>query len=558
MYRIVFALVFSWGLLAWAAADVVEVAVGASVQAALDEAEPGDTIRLKAGVYRERVEFRRSGEWNRPVTLEGEPGAVLDGSDSAALVWRPAPDIAPGVYRAPVKFPVFTVVADGKIVTMLREDRVKPGRSGDEAQWDWKKLFKVGVEPSGWDGVKALALYLKGPGELLLRFKGNLDPRTMTISVAPKEPVVRIDGASRCVVRGIALRNAAYGVLIENSVGSVVEDCTVGPVDYGVWLGPGSDKCTVRFNDIFMNPYAGADPSGTGAWDNWLAHKRGGHYDRMGVEIYKSRGGHQVHDNFIHDHWDGIEDRGGDGENVGLRIHHNRLFNLSDDGLEPNGGEVDCHWNDNIVERAICGFRIKAPTVGPMFAYRNIFFGNKEDFRNYGEVELKPARVYVYHNTCTAPAAISSNKVFGIGTPNYHYYNNLFWCKYWWGKDSKTTAPPNWQSDYNVFVQSSKDRRWSLGRALAGELGLEKHSKWITGTPGFNGAGDHDVSLAPDSPARGAGGDLEALWKIKVPGVADAPAPDAGAVPFGEPMPRLPRKRSDVKVPAAGAWPPGR
>jgi hypothetical protein len=311
---------------------------------------------------------------------------------------------------ARVAFPAFTVVAGGKIVTLLREDRVQPGKAGSEPEWEWPKLFKHGVGPSGWEGVKALALYLNGKGELLIRFQGDLDARKRAITVAPKEPCVRIAGANRCVVRGLTLRNAAYGVRIEDSLGSVVENCTIGPVDYGVWLDRGADRCTVRFNEIFMDPYAGADPKGEGAWDNWQAHKRGGHYDRFGVQIHKTAGGHEVHDNFIHDTWDGIEDRGGPGENRGLRIHHNRIVNVSDDGLEPNGAEEDCRWHDNLVQRSICGFRIKAPTVGPLYAYRNLFFDNGEDFRNYGEVQLKPATVYIYHNTC-------SGVLIGGGTP---------------------------------------------------------------------------------------------------------------------------------------------
>jgi hypothetical protein len=537
-------------------ADVLNVTPqGASVQQALDRAHPGDTVHLKPGVYRERVVFKQSGAWGKPITLEGEPGAILDGSDDVLLDWQAAPDVAPGAYRAKVGVPVFTVVANGKILTMLREDRVRPGQEAKRAAWDWTKLFKSGVGPSGWEGVKALALYFEKNQELLVRFQGDLDPSTLPITVSAREPVIKISGANRCVVRGLTLRNAAYGVWIENSLGSVVENCTIGPVDYGVWLSSGSARCTVRLNEIFMNPYAGADPRGLGAWDNWQAHKSGGHYDRMGIEIHKTRGGHEIHDNFIHDQWDGIEDRGAPDENVGLRIHHNRIFNVSDDGLEPNGGEEDCRWNDNIVERSICGFRIKAPTIGPLYAYRNIFFDNKEDFRNYGEVELKPARVYIYHNTSTAPAAIVSNKVFGIGTPNYHYYNNLFWTDVWWRNSSNTSLPPNWKGDYNVYVRRGQNARWDEMRKLAGELKLEAHSIWTTGDPGFNDFVGRDVTLKPGSPARGHGADLSNLLGVPLPGLDAGDKPDVGAIPFGRPMPKLPRKVGELEVVPAGSWP---
>ncbi|MDQ3813655.1 MAG: hypothetical protein M3347_06855, partial [Armatimonadota bacterium] len=266
----------------------------------------------------------------------------------------------------------------------------------------------------------------------------------------------------------------------------------------------------------------------------------------------------EVHDNYIHDTWDGIEDRGGPAENVGLRIHHNRIFNVADDGLEPNGAEEDCHWNDNIVERCIAGFRIKAPTQGPLYAYRNIFFDNSEDYRNYGEVELKPATVFIYHNTCTARVAIQSNKVFGIGTPQYHYFNNLFWCVYWWG-NSGDSVLPNWKGDYNVYVRRGEDKRWDEAKAIAMQQKLDEHSLWTAEDPGFADFEKRDVSLKENSPARGKGTDLAKLLGKPLPalepGYFKGDAPDAGAVQFGNPMPRLPRKPEEVQVPPAGTWP---
>lgn len=538
-------------------AAVIPVKPGESVQGALDKAQPGDIVRLAPGVYRERVTFKNNGTHGKPIMLEGETGAVLDGSEDIKLDWQAAPDIAPGAYRAKVPFVVFTLTAEGKIVTMLREDRVRPGATEKDKEgnlWDYTKLFARGVGPSQWEGVKALSLYLTRPKELLVRFQNDLDPRALKITVAPREPIIKIEGANRCVVRNLALQNGAYGVLIENSIGSVVENCTIGPADYGVWLGSGADRCTVRFNKIFMNPYAGADPKSKGAWDNWTAHKRGGHYDRYGVQIRKTRGGHEIHDNYIHDTWDGIEDIGNAGENRGLRIHHNRIFNVSDDGLEPNGAEEDCHWNDNIVQKSICGFRIKAPTHGPLYIYRNIFLDNGEDFRNYGEVELKPAKVYIYHNTCTARAAIQSNKVFGIGTPDYHYFNNLFWCEYWWG-DTGASIKPNWKGDYNVYVRRGNNPRWEETRLLAMQQKIDERSFWTRGEPGFKDWEKRNVSLKTDSSSRQKGVDLRQLFDLDWPGLPQSPKPDAGALQFGEAMLQLPRKPEQLKAPPAGSWP---
>ncbi len=51
-----------------------------TIQHALDECEAGDTVRVHAGTYSERVEFNVSGSAAKgPITLVGEEGAILSG-----------------------------------------------------------------------------------------------------------------------------------------------------------------------------------------------------------------------------------------------------------------------------------------------------------------------------------------------------------------------------------------------------------------------------------------------------------------------------------------------
>jgi hypothetical protein len=544
------------------------------VQEALDRAKAGDTVHLLPGVYRERVAFRNGGTHGRPVVLEGEPGAILDASDPVALKWEPAPDVGPHVYQVALPESVITVTAGGKIITILDEKRVdpeavrkalekgkNPGARGVVAEnvmdenWPWPKIFQRGIGKLGWTGPKALAMYHKKEKRLLVRFKDDLDPRKLEMTVAPRKPCITITKVDRCVVRGLRIRNGWEGVRIEDSVGSVVEQCVIGPMDFGVSIGSGAKQCTLRFNEIFMNPYAGASPYLEGSWDNWLAHKVGGFYDRVGIDMRKSVGGHEIHDNWIHDQWDGIQDVGDVGTNRELHIHHNRISDVSDDGLEPDGAEEDCRWHDNIVDGSICGFRIKSIRRGPLYAYRNIFLNNKEDYRNFQADQ--PAEVFVYHNTSTAGSAVTSNKVQGAGTPNYYFLNNLFWCERWW---SGGDVEPNWHGQGNVFVRRGTDKRWDTTRQLAQKQKIDGDSIWVdTGAPGFSDFEKKDVRLTEKSPARQKALDPQSVVKRTLPGCEPGyfkgARPDAGALQFGDPMPVLPRAPGTVSVPAAGTWP---
>lgn len=56
-------------------ADARSIVVTTTIQAAVDASQPGDTVKVPAGTYRENVVVSKNG-----ITIEGSPGAVLDGA----------------------------------------------------------------------------------------------------------------------------------------------------------------------------------------------------------------------------------------------------------------------------------------------------------------------------------------------------------------------------------------------------------------------------------------------------------------------------------------------
>lgn len=527
-----------------------------TIQAALDHAGPGDTVRVPAGVYRERVHFARGGTEAAPVVLEGEPGATIDGSTPDVLDWQPMPEIGPGVYHAKIGFVPFTVGVDGKVVTLLDERRTDPARSHPKRDnIRWPEAFRRGVGPSGWGGVRALAMYRTHEGDLLLGFEHATTLAPHRIQVGPREPCVSVIGANWTTVRGLRLEAAAFGVLVEKSEHVVIEHCLITQADYGIRVGAGAARCTIRHNEIAYAPYAGADFRRPGQWDAWEACKNGGFYDRYGIRLAESAGAHDVHDNFIHDHWDGIEV--GEAEqpeaDAGIRIHHNRLLNIFDDGFETSGGQTGTEWYENVLEHIRCACRIKDPRRGPFYIYRNLFLDNGEDLRNWaGSKGPQPVEVWVYHNTTTSDAAVTMNYNPGarITTPGYHFLNNLQWCRRWVARASTGAKYPlpDWKGDYNVFVcrvepgvsDVRRMEEWKAGQADAAAAKIDQNSTWVADRgPGFVDTAAGNLALTADSPARGRGGDLSGLG---LPGAPGGPHPDAGALQFGEAMPKLPRQ----------------
>lgn len=67
-------------LLSLSHAAVITVAPGESIQAAIDLAQPGDTISLEDGKFNEELLSSRDGEEGNPITITGSRNAILSGT----------------------------------------------------------------------------------------------------------------------------------------------------------------------------------------------------------------------------------------------------------------------------------------------------------------------------------------------------------------------------------------------------------------------------------------------------------------------------------------------
>lgn len=63
----------------------IVVRSGGSIAAALRVAQPGTTILVKPGVYREKLTTIHDGSARGPITVKGESGAILQGNDDGRL-----------------------------------------------------------------------------------------------------------------------------------------------------------------------------------------------------------------------------------------------------------------------------------------------------------------------------------------------------------------------------------------------------------------------------------------------------------------------------------------
>jgi len=101
-------------------------------------ANPGDTVKIGPGLYREQLTFTRSGKKDSPITFAGTRGkkgeflTVIEPPGETLSRWTPAPEVGPEVWKAPLEKRPDLVLMDGFMIAYINRFTMELPR--------WKKL----------------------------------------------------------------------------------------------------------------------------------------------------------------------------------------------------------------------------------------------------------------------------------------------------------------------------------------------------------------------------------------------------------------------------------
>ncbi|MGO9392585.1 nitrous oxide reductase family maturation protein NosD [Rhodoblastus sp.] len=126
-----------------ARAAIIPVGKGGSVAEALSQAAPGDTLRLAKGVFRGGIVIDKPG-----LTIDGEPGATLDGNETGNVITIVAPD---ATIRG------LTIQRSG-LTLIDKNSGIFVDRTGDRAH----------IEDNRFSD-NLIAIYLDGPHDAMVR-----------------------------------------------------------------------------------------------------------------------------------------------------------------------------------------------------------------------------------------------------------------------------------------------------------------------------------------------------------------------------------------------------
>lgn len=490
-----------------------------TIQEGVNRASPGTQVLVADGLYRESVTFLASGTAGNWIQVRAQGGgAVLDGSTSIpAEEWKQYEGKA-NVWYAKINPGIKYLARDG-----LRF-----------YQYDFLNDL---LNERGHNNVTMHEGWYYEPvnGRLYVRVPRN--PSKYNWQVPQFNSAFMVDGRDWVWIEGFEMRyygtEYGCGVCSKNSSHVVIRKNKIHHIQNPVhveWTG-GEDRgndTRIEYNEMYDTLH--------GEWA-WNAVK-GTSMESMAI-ILRGHIGAIVRGNNIHHYFNGIyTSSSGALNNPGVAfdadIYNNRLTNIGDDALEPEGTCVNHRFRNNVIDSTLVGISLAPVTMGPTWVLHNTF-------SNFSGRSLKWDKnsdgwVLVYHNTSWTNFTNPNQAELISPISNSVLRNNIFQGN---GYSIEARNPGALGNDWNYDNWSTSSAgfrfKWegvdhSTMNQLCRAAGLECNGH--EGAPGFSNPFGGDFSLQASSSNVDRG--------LLIPGINDSflgAAPDLGAFesPYGAP-----------------------
>ncbi len=586
----------------------------ATITRAAALAQPGDTVKIAPGLYREQITFRRSGRPGAPVVFAGTRGpkgeflTVVEPPGKTPDKWTPAPEIGKDVWKTPLETRPDLVLMDGlRIVFINKETMALPRWKTLPTELDenmlWGKFGPKCKRLPGFDllclppGIKQKHQYFHKRKELFWPVIGNVlsgwDKGFLYVRFAdgqtPEQHRFSASAgfgftveASHLTFKDLFMRGSRIQICVKpKSSGITVDSCLLMHGNMRVRFEEGAKNCTVK-NSILTAGFIRSDLFGLRSEDDM----RGGLLylvfkyiigtstsDDAGVKDYGT--GSKIYDNVIVRGLIGINAWG-----PGSDIYGNVVRDMSSVGIS-TGPRTVCRCHRNLVMN--CGIPLRVHALRherakrEEYHYGNLFvqarFGGNQIFVHSSSHQIGPDRVnfipgtdrmkenppapvdagkiYVYHNTFWGGSesypsftVAYHSKRLRMSLP-FFLVNNIVKDSPRFDTRTHDLAGPNVLYTFGKEVKLADRRDPAI--AKMNKILDKKDTERLWNKNGLPGL--PDLSLAPASPALGAGVDVSKPFTVNgktfpalpgfEPGYFKGPAPAAGALQKGEPFRRF-------------------
>jgi len=506
------------------------------LQKAITEAEPGEEVVLRGGVYYTGgIWFPWAGSAQAPIVVRNYQGEkpVIDGADPQVFQWIP---IGGGVYKTTVNaISPNTVSANGI--------RLYPYESlADLQNLSW--------------GIPGL--YANGT-ELYVRLSGDADPNGVDMSVSRYSLGFDVE-RDYIVIRGLTFRH--YGALgVRGTALSVydasyllVENCVFFMNHVSMAMRNNCSNNVIQFNEFY-------DTIADWPWDATKA----GEAARIGLLALATPlngRGNVIRYNLFHDGIDGFTACPGESDSITNEtdVYGNLIYSMVDDGIESDGQASNIRIWENEIHDVLSGISLAPVKTGPAYAIRNLIYrtgrGNNLDWSGtsfkFGTYDHS-GHIYLFHNTCDTDPFIQQKYGFHVATPgtwDLIFARNNSWSASGYALRNTNQNQPidldynHYRSYLSGYLATWGTTSFSSLSALSTATGHEAHG--VQGDSSFVDSANGDYTLKSDSPLIDTG--------LLIPGINDSylnQAPDMGAFEFsGNPTDPEPNNNDKIKAAA--------
>lgn len=337
-----------------------------------------------------------------------------------------------------------------------------------------------------------------------------------------------VSGATCIRIKGLTIKNSSNSsaiyvtdsdyIIIEDNI--IIDPNTAGEgTQGGVRICHGAENCIIQRNTISVN----AGPPGV----------RG---TIFGIVWWRAGGGHVIRDNVITSTTGALRDgMGGGPEDTSeymnnVDIYNNVIVGAEDDGIQPEGGNVNVRLWNNRIKDSFIGFAMTPTLKGPLYVFRNVITGSTSAAFKLGDSSF--GRIYLYHNTYYTNQSADGYKQTNPDLGNIVSRNNIIRS----GRYIFEIGGPNFDFDYDSLYTTDGARfvKWtnstmyiSLESFVSG-TGQELHGISEADNRFVDVASD-DFRLSAGSPCIDAGVILPGFNDAHSPWPYQGSAPDIGA-----------------------------
>jgi len=388
-----------------------------TINHALTQLSPGETLYLREGVYFENVRCAVAGEPDQPITLRAYPGeqAVIDASlrefqESPAACWEPVPDGAPSECRSVKTYKNIRDVVGlfGDSLVGLQTYWYREDLCAENELWKRdteKKLNPLPVYcgPGLWydkrsGRIHARLAHTSIQNDRVRNYRGETDPRKLPLVVAPfSATALFVDQAMHVRYQDLILRGGGHDtVVLHNGIDLEFDNVTIYAGTYGMRArGTGPMKFTNSAIHGMIPPWAfrvenslrGAGPGHSTPFLVAEGQDPSRNVARLNTHAVLVTEGSYEFEVFYYPHnhdWEVSHSEFTDGHDGvylsghNIRFHHNHVHGFQDDAIYLSAPSP--YFNDNIhVYQNLIrhvgmsfGMHTRGGPAGSIFIYRNV------------------------------------------------------------------------------------------------------------------------------------------------------------------------------------------